>query len=88
MQFIKQMLIELQNQFTYLKFGLLIFIGYPNSLMLSAQPDESSSIRRACSLSDLSMGKGNAKKTKITIHTFFCSNIIREYLRKRQRTYI
>lgn len=56
--------------------------------MLPSQPDESSSIRRACSLSDLSMGKGNAKKPKITIHTFFCSNIIREYLRKRQRTYI
>lgn len=29
--------------------------------MLPSQPDESSSIRRACSLSDLSMGKGNAK---------------------------
>lgn len=32
--------------------------------MLSAQADESSSIRRACSLSDLSMGKGKKQKTK------------------------
>ncbi|XP_031618833.1 uncharacterized protein LOC116337970 isoform X3 [Contarinia nasturtii] len=32
--------------------------GSPNSLMLPSQNDESSSIRRACSLSDLSMGKG------------------------------
>lgn len=52
------MTIDQQNKFIRLKSDLLIFIGYPNSLMLSAQPDESSSIRRACSLSDLSMGKG------------------------------
>lgn len=32
--------------------------------MLPSQNDESSSIRRACSLSDLSMGKGK-KKNKI-----------------------
>lgn len=39
--------------------------------MLPSQNDDSSSIRRACSLSDLSMGKGKKnKKPKHILHIY------------------
>lgn len=45
---------------------------------MSAQIDDSSSIRRACSLSDLSVGKGKPKKRKekfnLSFFMFFFSN--------------
>lgn len=50
-------------------------LGIPNSLMLPTPSDDSSSIRRACSLSDLSMGRCSVLLIfHITSHFFFVSH--------------
>lgn len=51
----------------------LCILGNPKSLLSATQNDDSSAIRRACSLSDLSMGKGN---DRVSLYFFLGFSVI------------